>query len=128
LGGTNSIRGYEERAYRADIGVIGSVELVSPPLHPLLKWAGYWDQLPSWSDELRFLVFFDYGYGEASEEIVVSDISQTLASYGVGLRWKINDNFNLRLDYGIPIIDLDAPPFDEDASDPRVHIGGVFTF
>lgn len=124
LGGTKSIRGYAERAYRADIGFSASLEIVSPPLHPLRQWTGG----ANWSDELRFLAFIDYGYGEAVNEEVATDISQTLYSVGAGLRYQVNNNVTFRFDYGVPLQDLDSPEFDEDLSDSRYHLGVVWTF
>ena len=124
LGGNNSIRGYSERAYRADTGFFVSLELVSPPLHPLMKWTGN----VAWADELRFLAFFDYGAGRAADEETFTDIPQALTSVGAGLRYQLGNGLNVRLDYGFPLQDLDSPEFAEELSDPRVHIGVVWTF
>lgn len=124
FGGYNSVRGYAERAYRADSGLFFSAEIYSPPMHPL---AHFWGK-KGLQDELRFLAFFDYGTGEASDELIATDVSQTLMSAGFGFRYSVGNDFQLRFDWGFPLEDLDSPPFPEEASDSRAHLGAVWTF
>ena len=124
FGGYNSIRGYAERAYRADSGIQLSAEIYSPPLHPL---AHFWGS-KGLEDELRFLAFIDYGTGDSSEEVVSTDVSQSMMSVGLGFRYNVGDDFSMRFDWGFPLEDLDNPPFPEDVNDPRAHLGVVWTF
>jgi hemolysin activation/secretion protein len=90
LGGINTIRGYPENRLVTDNGLVGSLELRIPvtdnpetlQLNPFAEIGGGWNNEKSDSD---------------------SDLS-TLASLGLGLRWSIGNNFKMRLDYGVPLI------------------------
>ncbi len=124
-GGHNTVRGYHERVFRGDNGWLASFELYSPPMHPL---ASLWPSL-GWRDELRFLVFTDWGSGSAVNEVTADpfDDDQTLGSVGIGLRYDINDNFRLRVDWGFQVEKLPSPPY-SDSRDNRLHVGMVWTF
>lgn len=76
LGGVATIRGYKERIYGSDQGVIVNSELI----------------LSKRSAEI--LCFFDYGYAGGS-----------LASVGCGLRYLIDPYLNLKLELGVPIFE-----------------------
>jgi hemolysin activation/secretion protein len=90
LGGINTIRGYSENRLVTDNGLLASLELRIPvtdnpetlQLNPFAEIGGGWNNEKSDSD---------------------SDLS-TLASLGIGLRWSISNNFKMRLDYGVPLI------------------------
>jgi hemolysin activation/secretion protein len=88
MGGVNTIRGYPENRMVTDNGVLGSLELRIP--------------VTSDPETLQLTPFAEIGGGWNNEE-PDSDIN-TLASLGLGLRWSINPNFRLRLDYGVPLV------------------------
>ena len=91
LGGVNTVRGYEENRLVSDNGVLGSVEL----------------RLPVTSDptELQLTPFVEVGTGWNNEPPDLD--SNTLASLGLGLRWAIAPNLDMRLDYGIPLVNTE---------------------
>jgi hemolysin activation/secretion protein len=126
FGGHDTVRGYQERIFRGDSGWLFSAELYSPPMHPLSAF------VPSWGlkDELRFLVFTDWGSGSAKREVTSDpfDDKQTLGSVGVGLRYDISDNFRLRVDWGFQLEELPSPPYPADSGDNQIHVGVVWTF
>ncbi len=126
FGGYDSVRGFPERTFRGDNGWLFSLELYSPAIHPL---GHLWPSL-NVADELRFLVFTDWGGGSASEEYTSDplDDEQTIGSVGIGLRYDVNDNIRIRVDYGIQVSQLDEPPFPEGTGDNQTHIGVVWTF
>jgi hemolysin activation/secretion protein len=129
VGGFSSVRGYQERIVRGDTGWLLSLEVYSPPMRPL---AHFFPSL-GWMDELRFLVFTDWGNGSASIEQPGDpfDDEQTLGSVGVGFRYDVNDNFRLRFDYGMQLEELPqapAGPYAADTSDNQFHAGVVWTF
>ena len=126
FGGYNSVRGFPERSFRGDSGWLLSLELYSPAIHPL----GHLFPSLGWADELRFLIFTDWGSGSASQEFAADplDDDQTIGSVGIGLRYDVNDNLRLRVDYGIQVQQLDEPPFPEGTDENQTHIGLVWTF
>jgi hemolysin activation/secretion protein len=94
-GGFGSVRGYRQDQLLTDNGLFLSVEV----LLPLFK-------INNWHSEVDLIPFFDYGTtwntGRASPE------NQTLSSVGLGLQWRITDLFKARLDYGIPLVNIES--------------------
>lgn len=94
LGGINSVRGYRQDAGIADNGFFGSVELRLPIA-----------RIPEIDGVLQVTPFFDIGIGWNNYES--SDLkSNTLLSTGLGLRFRIGQTLNARLDWGIPLISV----------------------
>lgn len=94
LGGQASVRGYRQDARLGDNGILGSIEL---------RW-------PVWQleDGVLFLVpFIDAGAIWNASNRQNPD-SNVLAGAGFGLLWQQSDRFRARLDWGIPLIDLDS--------------------
>ena len=91
FGGVNTVRGYQENQLINDSGILGSVEFRIPITGEL--------------NTLQLTPFFDFGTGWNNDE--PDPDPKTLASLGLGLNWSIASNLNLRLDYGIPLIDVD---------------------
>ncbi|MEL6382553.1 MAG: ShlB/FhaC/HecB family hemolysin secretion/activation protein [Cyanobacteria bacterium J06626_18] len=91
LGGVNTVRGYRENQLVTDNGVIGSLELRVP--------------LSAKPGELELTPFVEGGIGwdNGGEE----SYPEGLASVGLGLRWQVERDFSIRLDYGYPLIDVD---------------------
>lgn len=84
IGGNNSVRGFEERAVTGDRGVRASLEAWTPPL----------------LYNVRLLGFLDTGYVKTLEAAPGQVRSDTLASLGLGLRWRWHDKLSVNLDYG----------------------------
>ncbi len=95
VGGFNTVRGYRQDAILTDNGFLASAELRLP----ITK--GF-----SESGILQIAPFVDYGKGWNNFDVSDPD-PNNLASIGIGLLWQ-EENFNLRFDYGIPLIDIDS--------------------
>jgi hemolysin activation/secretion protein len=123
IGGFDSVRGYKERIHRGDYGVVFNLELFSPVFRPSRDWFKL-----KHDDTLRFLTFMDIGYGAPVEDDPndVLDDDQTLMSVGAGIRYEYDDNFRLRLDYGVQLEDPKAAANTEDGG--AFHFGAVVTF
>lgn len=91
IGGIETIRGYRENQIVTDNGILGSLEFRIP--------------LTSDSNQLQLVPFFDIGTGWNNDD--PNPNPATLASLGTGLRWRIGSGLNLRLDYGIPLTEID---------------------
>ncbi|MCB1231141.1 MAG: BamA/TamA family outer membrane protein [Verrucomicrobiae bacterium] len=118
-GGYDTVRGFEQRIARGDNGIITSLELRTPPVS-FAKWSGFYNV----RDAMVGLIFFDYAY-LANENLLPDEVdSITLGSVGVGIRYQVDDNLTVRLDYGWQI---DESGFD-DGENGRVHIGARASF
>jgi hemolysin activation/secretion protein len=95
LGGQESVRGYRQDALLTDNGILASAEVRIPILR-----ARDIDGL------LQVVPFVDLGtvWNNAGQDPDPS----TLASVGVGLLWRMGDRLSARLDWGIPLIDVDG--------------------
>lgn len=112
LGGQDSVRGYPERTMRGDRGIFVQAELYSPALHPLSWFAqktpDRWMDASDRTDELRFLVFYDYGWADVFNP-TAAEPGEILnaSSVGVGLRYRFNKSMTFRFDYGYQLEKLD---------------------
>lgn len=95
LGGAHSLRGYEEREANGDNGYVVVNELHGPLLHIARAFGG-----GTTGDQLDPLVFIDYGSVASHDRLPGESKRLELASAGVGLRYRIGGNLNLRADYG----------------------------
>jgi len=93
LGGYNTIRGYYEREVNTDSGIIINLELRSPSLSLIRK--------KNINDSLRFIAFFDYGYGSIHETLPFEEKNSSLIGFGPGIRYVINTYLAAKLDWGI---------------------------
>jgi len=91
IGGVDTVRGYRQNQLIADNGIIGSVEVRLP--------------LTSNPERLQLVPFFDLGIVWNNQD--TDPDPGTIAGVGVGLNWLIGSDWNVRLDYGIPLIDAD---------------------
>ncbi|MBV6625889.1 MAG: ShlB/FhaC/HecB family hemolysin secretion/activation protein [Rivularia sp. (in: Bacteria)] len=93
LGGIENVRGYRQNLLLRDNGAFASAE-VQLPIFRLSK-----------NGIVKLAPFVDIGttWDNSDEE----NDDNTLASVGLGLRWRQGDNFNARLDWGIPLISVD---------------------
>jgi hemolysin activation/secretion protein len=94
LGGVYSVRGYSQDAILADNGFFTSAELRANIL-----------KIPDWNTTLQIAPFFDLGTVWNTDNFPLP--KKTLYSTGIGLRLLVNDIFTARLDWGIPLTDLE---------------------
>ncbi|MEG3882346.1 ShlB/FhaC/HecB family hemolysin secretion/activation protein, partial [Microcoleus sp. herbarium7] len=93
IGGVQSVRGYRQDLLLTDSGAIASAEVRIP------VW-----RVPEVNGLLQVAPFIDFGVGwNHSGESSNSD-SDKLLGAGLGLVWQMGDRLNVRLDYGIPLI------------------------
>lgn len=98
VGGVNSARGYRQDLILGDNGLFASAELRIPVLR-FQKIDGL----------VQIAPFFDIGTVWNSDEVEINEISNsTLPSLGVGLNFSTGTNFNARLDWGIPLVDVET--------------------
>ena len=95
LGGSRSVRGYRTDALLADNGANASLELrlpiyKSPGRNTIIQVSPFLDLGAVWNSG-----------GQANPS------SSILASTGLGLRLQFGDKLGARLDWGIPLIDVD---------------------
>lgn len=110
IGGSDSVRGFDEREVIGDYGFNTSVELRTPLLDnfiPGLKRdPDFLRENPDyWSNHrVQFVFFGDYGW-VANNEVRPgeNENGESLASAGAGVRLGLTKYSQLRLDYGIPL-------------------------
>lgn len=90
MGGVDTVRGYRQNQLVADNGILGSVEVRIP--------------LTSNPNPLQLAPFFEIGTAWNNQD--PDPDPGTIASLGLGLRWQISSSLDLRLDYGIPLIEV----------------------
>lgn len=95
LGGGQSVRGYRQDALLIDNGLFISTEMQLPIL-----------QVEEVEGILQVVPFVDFGVGWNSSDNPDPD-PNSLVGVGLGLQWQMEDNFNARFDWGIPLIDLE---------------------
>lgn len=112
LGGGQSIRGYRQDALRRDNGALLSAELRWPVA-----------RVPELDGVLQVTPFIDVGtvwnYNGNTPGV------DTLVGTGFGLLWQQSDNFSARIDWGIPLVDLDID--DEGLQDSGIHFSIQYT-
>ena len=109
LGGLDSVRGYRQDALLTDNGFFTSAEM---------RLAIY--QVQSVQGLLSIVPFFDLGIGwnDNSDD---NPEENFLVGLGLGLQWQMGDDFSARLDYGIPLMDV------EDSDDTLQENGLYFS-
>lgn len=96
LGGFGSIRGYRQDALLTDNGVLASAELRFPVV-----------RIPEWKSVIQLNPFVDFGTGWNSGDSREPE-TDTLLSVGLGLQFINSSNFSARVDWGIPLVNLDS--------------------
>ena len=91
VGGIYTVRGYVRNQLLTDNGLLGSVELRLP--------------VTSNPNTLQISPFIDVGTGWNNFERTPDP--STLMGIGLGLRWQPHADLTLRLDYGVPLFDVD---------------------
>lgn len=95
LGGGLNVRGYPQDVLLGDNGWFNSVEIRATILN-----------IPQWEANLQLTPFVDFGTVWNSDDLDL-DIN-TLVSTGIGLRFQISDYFASRLDWGIPLLEVNT--------------------
>ena len=94
VGGVNSVRGYRQDYALGDNGLFTSAE-VRIPLFRINRIGGVMQLTP----------FVDLGTIWNSDETDID--SNFLAAIGIGLNFSAGNGFNARLDWGIPLVEVD---------------------
>ncbi|HEY9675415.1 MAG TPA: ShlB/FhaC/HecB family hemolysin secretion/activation protein [Waterburya sp.] len=94
LGGQESIRGYRQDILLTDNGALASAEVRIPVL-----------RLPRWNTLVQLAPFVDLG-GAWNNSGRPDPDPGFLASLGLGLQMQLGDRISVRLDYGIPLVDV----------------------
>lgn len=89
LGGQDTVRGYENRLISRDNIICSNLEIIIPPMVFFKKL----------EDVFKILAFCDFGYGWNHS----NKNKNTLLGMGVGARYSIRNNLQLKFDWGIPI-------------------------
>jgi hemolysin activation/secretion protein len=108
LGGVESARGYRQDALLSDNGIFASAELRVPIYN--------WEESRS---SLAVIPFLDFGtvWDNSNNENLGKN---TLFSVGLGLQYSLSDRLNARIDWGIPIVELN------DSRDKTWQENGVY--
>lgn len=98
LGGYDTIRGFDQRAFNADSGWIANFEFGPRTT----RWGD-----PDDVHSRRIFAFMDLGNGYLSNARAGEDAYTFAASTGVGLRFNVSDRLSARLDWGYGWQDID---------------------
>jgi hemolysin activation/secretion protein len=90
IGGADSVRGFLEREISDDSGYRGTVELYTPDFGNK-TWVE--------ASRMRALVFVDWGHVVKNRALPSETFSQSIASWGFGLRVAQGTNMAFRIDY-----------------------------
>ncbi|MEI2579877.1 ShlB/FhaC/HecB family hemolysin secretion/activation protein [Scytonema sp. PRP1] len=96
LGGIDSIRGYRQDALLTDNGVLASIEFRLPVA-----------RIREWQTVVQLIPFAEVGYGWDRGDLQLPG-PNTIASVGLGLQVVQSRYFRARLDWGIPLVNLDS--------------------
>ncbi|MDZ8108675.1 MAG: ShlB/FhaC/HecB family hemolysin secretion/activation protein [Nostoc sp. DedQUE12a] len=94
LGGQGTVRGYRQDVLLNDNGIFASAELRLPIA-----------RFPQLQGTLQVAPFIDFGTVWNTDR--ENPDPNTLLGTGLGLLWQMGDKFTARLDWGIPLIDID---------------------
>ena len=109
IGGIQSVRGYRQDALLTDNGFFTSAEIRLPIY-----------QTASRQSSLSLAPFIDFGVGWNDDSDNKPE-DNTQMGLGLGLQWQTGDKFNARLDYGIPLLDVED-------TDNTLQENGVYFF
>jgi hemolysin activation/secretion protein len=109
LGGLESVRGYRQDALLGDNGLFLSGEVRIP----FYRWH-------SGESNLSVIPFVDFGTTWSNSDNFNQE-EDTVVSTGLGLQLSLEDTLRARLDYGIPLVDV------EDSNDTLQEKGIYFS-
>ncbi len=98
IGGYNTVRGYDEREYNVDSGLILNLEARTPPISFITNI-----RHAKMNDALQFLWFLDFGYGNDYTQIPGIPSKDYLAGTGPGFRYTLDPYITTRLDWGFKL-------------------------
>ena len=120
IGGSSTVRGFNERIYSADQGFVFSNDITTPALKKTLSFLPK-NRPPM---ETRFIAFYDAAQVFYKHRDINDAKFTPLASTGVGVRISLPANFNLSADYGWQITHISyATP-----THSRGHVKVVLAF
>lgn len=96
IGGFQSVRGYRQDQLLTDNGLFTSAEIRLPVL-----------RAKDIEGVLQVVPFIDFGVGWNGSDNPDPD-PNSLVGVGLGLQWQMGDRLNARLDYGVPLTDVDG--------------------
>lgn len=96
LGGYDTVRGYDERQYNADIGILTSAEFYFP------SFSIFRSRDPH-RDKMYFLLFLDAGGGCDNQKVPEIKWADYLMGIGPGVRYSFSSYLNARLDWGLKL-------------------------
>ena len=99
LGGLNSVRGYPQDIRVTDNGFLASTEVWLPVLRVE-------DIIDQTDGVLQIIPFVDVGIAW-NTGIFPDPDPNTLVGVGFGVQWQMGSNFSARLDWGIPLVNID---------------------
>ena len=94
LGGQETVRGYRQNAILSDNGILASAEARLPIL-----------RVSSIDGTLQVAPFVDFGFAWNTDRN--NPDPNTLFGVGLGLLWQMGEDFSARVDFGIPLVDID---------------------
>lgn len=100
VGGHTTVRGYRENQLVRDSAVVATVELAIPV---------FVDDDGRPTRDLSITPFADYGVGWDEDSASLVSRRMSLASVGIGLRWRPSPNWVVRADYGHALDDVVTP-------------------
>ena len=116
FGGYQSVRGYDMRTLNGDNGYILNTEYRTKPI------TGCCNGKPT---SFVALAFADIAQQDNWNAGSVNADDEFFASTGVGMRYVIDPNCTLRVDYGVPFTSVRGDDRNENG---RVHIGATLSY
>ncbi|RDH83992.1 MAG: hypothetical protein DIZ80_07610 [endosymbiont of Galathealinum brachiosum] len=114
VGGSNSVRAYEERSVLGDTGNEISLEFISQPLTDY---------------HIKLLAFTDYAKVELNDVQAGGEDSTDISSVGFGLRWNNERMMSLKLDAGYALEDaLLGTTSEIEKGDIKAHVSFLYRF
>jgi len=110
IGGSYSIRGYDERETSADSGEVINLEIYTP------RWYGF-----------NLLAFYDYGQGRQQSVLENEAKSWMLSSVGMGVRWQWKNAIFANVDVA-HALDESVQVGGTQLGTNRVHASLIFRF
>ena len=108
VGGSQSVRGYEERAILGDGGYSLNIE--------------FWNRADA--SKFRWLVFYDVGHTVYEEDIGTGELTQDPSSFGFGLRWLWGRHVTISAD----VAQVQEDVGDTESGDSKVHVSMTYQY
>jgi hemolysin activation/secretion protein len=120
IGGADSVRGFLEREISDDSGYRGTVELYTPDFGNK-TWVE--------ASRMRALLFVDWGHVVRNRPLPSEIVSQSIASWGFGLRVSQGTNMAFRIDYAFVLDPNDLRAINPHTTNSaRIHASFSYIF